>query len=168
MGQMMRKSFLTAVAACLLAGCQTMTVKDGFTKGQVAALRANGFQPAGENWEFGMADRLLFATDQSILIPAQRDVISRISRSLVAVDVRGARVEGHTDSTGSAQYNQDLSQKRAQAVAEALASGGMSPTALMSVGMGKRAPIASNDTETGRQENRRVVIIVAPVDVGGR
>ncbi|MFD2428914.1 OmpA family protein [Sphingobium scionense] len=84
-----------------------------------------------------------------MLIPAQRDVISRIASALVAVDVRGAKVEGHTDNTGTTAYNEQLSQKRAQAVADALAAGGMAPAALHPVGMGLRVPVASNDSEVG-------------------
>lgn len=159
----MRK-LLSLLALTLLAACQTVQPNDGFTEAQKTVLRANGFQPVGSNWEFGMADRLLFSTDQSVLIPAQRDVISRIASALVAVEVRGATVEGHTDNTGTAAYNEQLSQKRAQAVADALAAGGMASAALHPVGMGLRAPVASNDSEVGRQENRRVVIIVAPGD----
>lgn len=159
----MRK-LLSLLALTLLAACQTVQPSDGFTEAQKTVLRANGFQPVGSNWEFGMADRLLFSTDQSVLIPAQRDVISRIASALVAVEVRGAKVEGHTYNTGTAAYNEQLSQKRAQAVADALAAGGMAPAALHPVGMGLRVPVASNDSEVGRQENRRVVIIVAPGD----
>ena len=118
----MRK-LLSLLALTLLAACQTVQPSDGFTEAQKTVLRANGFQPVGSNWEFGMADRLLFSTDQSVLIPAQRDVISRIASALVAVEVRGAKVEGHTDNTGTAAYNEQLSQKRAQAVADALAAG---------------------------------------------
>ncbi|WHO40175.1 OmpA family protein [Sphingobium sp. AP49] len=158
------QKLLSILAVLLLAACQTVQPSDGFTEPQKAVLRANGFQQVGTNWEFGMADRLLFATDQSVLISAQRDVISRISSALVAVDVHGAKVEGHTDNTGASAYNEQLSQKRAQAVADALAAGGMAPAALRPVGMGERVPVASNDTEVGRQENRRVVIIVAPSD----
>ncbi|NWK94764.1 cell envelope biogenesis protein OmpA [Sphingobium lactosutens] len=149
-----------------LAACQTVQPvrPAGFTPQQVTTLRQQGFEPAGEDWQFGMADRLLFATDESILIPAQKAAIGRISGALVAVDIHGARVEGHTDSTGSASYNEALSMRRAQAVSDALVSGGMARPAMRVVGMGARVPIESNRSADGRRENRRVVIIVSPAD----
>ena len=69
------------------------------------------------------------------------------------------RIEGHTDSTGSDDYNQALSQRRADAVAMALEGRGISADRIQAVGRGKSAPVAGNDTAAGRQQNRRVEII---------
>lgn len=150
-----------------LAACQTVQPQRpaGFTLQQVAALQQQGFKPAGEDWQFGMADRLLFAFDDSTLIPEQKTAIGRISSALVKVDIRGARVEGHTDSTGTASYNEALSLRRAQAVADALVAGGIMQSAMRVVGMGARVPVESNGSLDGRRENRRVVIIVSPADI---
>ena len=71
-------------------------------------------------------------------------------------------VIGHTDSTGEAAYNFDLSQRRAQAVASVLINGGVSPQRIRSIGRGEDAPIATNATAQGRQQNRRVEIIITP------
>lgn len=160
----MRPILALLSATLVLTGCQTVPDRGGFTPRQQATLRQNGFEPVGDGWQFGMADRLLFATDESVLIPAQHVVIGRMAQALVAVDIRGARVEGHTDSTGSASYNDALSLKRAQAVADALHSGGMAQGALRVVGMGARIPVDSNRSADGRRENRRVVVIVSPTD----
>lgn len=151
-------------AGLALAACQTMPPKGPFTAQQLSTLKQNGFEPAGEDWQFGMADRLLFEVDQSTLIPAQRTIISRIAASLLGVGIHGARIDGHTDSTGAAAYNEALSGKRAQAVADALQAGGMARSALRVVAMGERDPINNNRSAAGRHENRRVVIIVSPSD----
>lgn len=160
----MRQIISLMILSLALAGCQTVPDRSGFTPRQVATLQQNGFEPVGDGWQFGMADRLLFASDESVLIPAQHGVIGAMARTLVAVDITGARVEGHTDSTGTAAYNEALSLKRAQAVADALGSGGMAPGALRVLGMGARLPVDSNRSADGRRENRRVVIIVSPAD----
>ncbi|WP_255326514.1 OmpA family protein [Sphingobium sp. EM0848] len=160
------RNFFLLLSFVLLAACQTVQGQrhGAFTPQQVAALKQQGFEQAGDNWQFGMADRLLFATDESILIPDQKVIIGRISSVLVKVGIRGGRVEGHTDSSGTADYNDALSIRRAQAVADALIQGGMVPAAIRVVGMGARVPIESNRSVSGRRENRRVVIIVSPAD----
>lgn len=66
------------------------------------------------------------------------------------------RIEGHTDSVGSAQYNKDLSQRRAESVASYLQSSGVQQNRTKSVGFGEERPVATNDTDAGRAENRRV------------
>jgi len=70
------------------------------------------------------------------------------------------RIEGHTDSVGSAEYNMKLSQRRAEAVKQYLISKGISPDRLEAVGYGETRPIASNATAAGRAKNRRVEIIL--------
>jgi outer membrane protein OmpA-like peptidoglycan-associated protein len=72
------------------------------------------------------------------------------------------QVVGHTDNTGSAAYNQDLSERRARAVASILAVNGVSQGRLTAVGRGEGEPIASNLTAQGRAQNRRVDIIIRP------
>ena len=72
-------------------------------------------------------------------------------------------IAGHTDSTGSAQYNQQLSERRADAVQNYLLSDNVYPARLSAAGYGKNRPIASNDSETGRRLNRRVDITIIPV-----
>lgn len=152
------------LASLTVAACQTVQPSNGFSATQIAVLKENGFERTSGNWEFGMADRLLFESDGSTLIPAQVEVIRAIAATLVKAGVHGAQVEGHTDSTGTAAYNQALSLQRAQAVARAMAKGGMAEAAIRTVGMGASNPIDNNATTLGRQENRRVVIIVTGVD----
>ncbi len=73
------------------------------------------------------------------------------------------QVVGHTDSTGSDAYNQNLSERRAQSVASILRADGVASSRIQTIGMGETAPIASNDTESGRQANRRVEINLVPI-----
>jgi OOP family OmpA-OmpF porin len=160
---MMRKWFLLSVALALSA-CATVPVAaphHGFTAEQEGVLRANGFTQNGDDWEFGLADRMLFATNESKLVPAQEVALGHTAHALAKVGILGARVEGHTDITGTAAYNEALSVRRAQSVADALAGGGMIPRLLVVSGLGKANPVQSNATVAGRRENRRVVIIVS-------
>lgn len=146
----------------LLAACQTVppAPAGGFTEAQKQALRANGFEETDRGWEFGMADRLLFATDQSHIVPDQAARIARIAQALRAVGIARLRVEGHTDSTGRRIYNDALSLRRAKAVGESLVRGGMPQDGIAIEGLGQDHPVESNDTAAGRAENRRVVIVV--------
>lgn len=157
-----RGTAIMAVAGFLsLGACKTVPqAAAGFTPQQVAVLEANGFHQSGPDWQFGAADRLLFPTGKSQLMPEQHDRLIRMASSLAKVGIDGAAVEGHTDITGSTQRNDDLSFQRASAVVAALTDGGMKADKLVARGLGKRFPIESNATAAGRHENRRVVIIV--------
>jgi outer membrane protein OmpA-like peptidoglycan-associated protein len=153
----------------LAAGCQTVRTPPpaGLSPPQVAMLQAQGFRETEQGWMFDMATRLLFPTDTSVLNPDQRIVMARMATALCSVEIRSARVEGHADNVGAAGYNRALSQTRAEAVAGALAEGGMPRGLLRAVGLGETQPIESNATAEGRAENRRVAIIV-PADAAGQ
>jgi len=158
------RSLLTLFLIGLLAACQTVPVKPGFNRRQVAVLKEVGFSAVEDRWELGMPDRTLFPVDESALKPEQIARLGELSHRLVGVGIFGARVDGHTDSTGTTAYNMDLSLRRAESVKGALSSGGMNAAAIRAEGLGETRPIAGNDTEDGRSQNRRVVIIVAPAD----
>jgi len=99
-----------------------------------------------------------FAFDSSALTPESKKILDedqRISRLMGEPNIR-VEVAGHTDSVGSEAYNQKLSERRAQAVVDYLVSRGVDPKRLKAVGYGKDQPIASNATDAGRAENRRV------------
>lgn len=159
----MRK-LLALFAIAALAACQTVPAKPGFSAKQVAALTQAEFKPAGENYELGLSDRVLFEVDKSDLAPEAVERISKLAGVLKSVDIDGAGVEGHTDSTGSDQYNQQLSERRATSVKAEFVKVGMPEANVRAVGKGETQPIASNDTDEGRAQNRRVVIVVTPAD----
>lgn len=106
---------------------------------------------------------VLFDFNSAALKPGAASEIDRVAQVLNRYPETRITVEGHTDGVGSIQYNQQLSEKRAQSVKEALVSRGVNPARIDTVGYGEARPIASNDTEAGRQLNRRVTILIVPV-----
>jgi OOP family OmpA-OmpF porin len=103
--------------------------------------------------------KLLFDFDSAELRPESITELERVVKFMNDVPFAKAMVEGHTDSVGSDAYNLALSDRRAKAVFDYLASRGVDPARLSSVGKGETAPIADNATAEGRQENRRVMLI---------
>ncbi len=106
---------------------------------------------------------VLFDVDSAVLKPGAYDEIDRVANVLTKYPQTRIRVEGHTDSTGSEAYNLKLSQERALAVKRALVGRGVDPARIEVVGYGESKPIATNSTEAGRQMNRRVNIVIIPV-----
>ncbi|MEO5707344.1 MAG: OmpA family protein [Alteraurantiacibacter sp.] len=104
-----------------------------------------------------------FAVDSTTISPAMRDVLDRVAQSMIQYPNSLIDVMGHTDSTGSDQYNLDLSRRRAEAVSNFLVSRGVARARLESVGYGEQYPVADNTTESGRAQNRRVEIRITPV-----
>lgn len=104
---------------------------------------------------------ILFDLNQSTLKPETRITLAKLTGILSLMSELNLRVEGHTDSTGSAEYNQRLSEKRALAVVEFLNAQGVGGERMQSAGYGKERPIADNATAEGRARNRRVEIILA-------
>jgi outer membrane protein OmpA-like peptidoglycan-associated protein len=102
---------------------------------------------------------VLFDTGQSSLKPGADLVIGRLAAFLNANPQTKIMIEGHTDSRGSDEYNDALSERRARSVASALSVRGVGQDSLRTMGRGKAFPVASNDTPEGRQANRRVEII---------
>lgn len=164
--------WLSLAALMLLCACQPPPVAQaapsGFTAEQVEVLRENRFEQEGDAWSLGLDNRVLFATNESGVAPSQLKMIDTMSRALAAVGIRGARVTGHTDSTGSSTYNDKLSLHRALAVRSALVAGGFEDKAVRAAGAGARQPIETNRNAAGRSQNRRVVILVSPADAGSR
>ncbi|MBP0601305.1 OmpA family protein [Aeromonas sanarellii] len=152
------KTGLVALLLTLLAACQS--VPQGLTADQVATLKEQGFHLTDEGWTLDISNKVLFANNVGALNPQTRQVVERLGKALIDVGLNRARVDGHTDSNGEAAYNQQLSLKRAQSVADVLMSVGMPQGNLDIRGRGEEAPIADNGTAAGRAENRRVAIII--------
>jgi outer membrane protein OmpA-like peptidoglycan-associated protein len=109
---------------------------------------------------------VLFDTGQATLKPGADLTLTRLADYLKSNPQTKIIIEGHTDSRGSDEYNEGLSQRRSQAVATQLIARGVSPDSFQTVGMGKAYPVASNDTPEGRQRNRRVEVVFS--DSSGR
>lgn len=104
---------------------------------------------------------VLFATDQATLNPNGTSTLRKLADVMTQNPNRSVLVEGFTDSTGSVSYNQDLSQRRANAVANALSQMGVSRDRISMKAYGQAFPVASNDNAAGRQQNRRVEIVLS-------
>jgi outer membrane protein OmpA-like peptidoglycan-associated protein len=102
---------------------------------------------------------VLFDTGQATLKPGADRALDRLGQFLKDSSGTHVMIEGHTDSVGTDDYNLGLSQRRAQAVADALGARGVSADRIATKGLGKVYPVASNDTQAGRQQNRRVEIV---------
>jgi outer membrane protein OmpA-like peptidoglycan-associated protein len=102
---------------------------------------------------------VLFDTGKAVLKPGAYTTVDRLAQVLNSSRGSHVVIEGHTDSMGSDANNQALSQRRAQAVESALLERGVSASQISSVGKGETTPVASNDTASGRQANRRVELI---------
>lgn len=109
-----------------------------------------------------MPQDILFATDSTYVQTGLRDDIQTVGLSLNRYPDTTVQVIGHTDNTGSAAYNQDLSQRRAGAVADILIDSGVRASRVRTIGRGEDSPIASNLSAEGRAQNRRVEIIILP------
>jgi outer membrane protein OmpA-like peptidoglycan-associated protein len=109
---------------------------------------------------------VLFDTGQATLKPGANLAMNRLSTYLSSNPQTKIIIEGHTDSRGSEEYNEVLSERRARAVATELESRGISSDQIQTLGRGKAYPVASNDTPEGRQQNRRVEIVFS--DASGR
>jgi outer membrane protein OmpA-like peptidoglycan-associated protein len=102
---------------------------------------------------------VLFDTGQATLKPGATSIMDRVAAFMNDNPMVNVRIEGHTDSTGSPDFNQVLSQNRAAAAATALQTRGVSSNRVTPVGKGQELPIASNSTSAGRQQNRRVELV---------
>ena len=110
-----------------------------------------------------MPGNVTFATDQDQLNPGFFPVLDSVASVLNSYPQTLLDIDGHTDNTGSAQYNQALSERRAVSVAQYLNSRGIDPRRLLVVGFGQTQPIAPNNSEAGRAANRRVEIRISPL-----
>ncbi len=117
----------------------------------------------GDNITLDMPGNLTFGFDSADVNAQFYPVLNKVAETLREYDKTVIEVAGHTDSTGSADYNQKLSERRADNVAGYLAGQGVPSARMVTVGAGEGHPVASNETEDGRAQNRRVEITIVPV-----
>lgn len=121
----------------------------------------------GDNITLAMPGNITFRTDSADLSADFYPVLDKVGATLAEFDQTLVEVAGHTDSTGSAEYNKALSERRAKSVVAYLGSRGIQPQRLLTVGAGEDHPIATNETPEGRQQNRRVELTIVPVEKKG-
>src|SRR4051812_20687849 len=111
-----------------------------------------------------LSGSVLFASNKDALLPAAQERLGQVADALKTQDDHKIIVEGHTDSQGSAASNQSLSERRAQSVVSFLVSRGVPTDQIRAQGVGPTRPIADNTSPEGRANNRRVEIVVQPVE----
>jgi outer membrane protein OmpA-like peptidoglycan-associated protein len=117
----------------------------------------------GDNITLNMPGNITFATDSADLSAGFYEVLNSVTTVLNEFEQTVIEIAGHTDSTGTDAYNQQLSQRRAESVAAYLRTRNVLPDRMITVGMGEGRPIATNDTPDGRQQNRRVELTLVPL-----
>ncbi len=118
---------------------------------------------AGDRIILNMPSNVTFATGDDRVSPDFYPTLDSVAIVLRKFDRTLIDVDGHTDSVGNAAFNQDLSERRANSVANHLASRGIDQRRMSTMGYGLERPIASNATESGRAQNRRVEIAISPL-----
>nr|WP_255713989.1 OmpA family protein [Pelagibacterium xiamenense] len=136
---------------------------------QEAALRAQlqgtgvSVTRVGDQIILNMPSNITFATDQATVQPQFQNTLTSVALVLQEYNRTLVDIIGYTDSTGSDSYNLTLSQQRATAVARVLSQNGVDSRRFFVEGRGEANPVASNDTEAGRAQNRRVEIKIIPI-----
>ena len=121
-------------------------------------------QRIGEGIAVTFPDGVLFGFDSDQLLPAARENMRKFAASLAKYPDTRTMIVGHTDSQGSDEYNMDLSTRRAQSAASFIAGEGVDRARLDTAGRGEAEPIATNGTDAGRQQNRRVEVAIYASD----
>ncbi|MGH1441205.1 MAG: OmpA family protein [Cellvibrionaceae bacterium] len=153
-----------AAAACGLAGAGVGAYMDAQERKLRAELVGSGVQVVrdGDNLRLVMPNNITFAVNQASLSSSIYGTLNSVVKVLNEFNETRLQVAGHTDSSGDANYNQELSVRRANSVGDYLKSRNVSSSRLATVGYGESRPIASNASASGRAENRRVELLIQP------
>lgn len=116
----------------------------------------------GDHLQVILPSGLLFASDSAAVSGQAQNDLYGLAQNLQQYPNSRVEIYGHTDSTASDSYNMDLSQRRAQSVGGILSAAGVSSSRLVMIGRGETQPVASNDSESGKAQNRRVEILIRP------
>lgn len=120
----------------------------------------------GDHITLNMPGNITFATDSADLNASFFEVLGSVTKVLREFDQTVVEVAGHTDSRGTDEYNQRLSERRAQTVTNYFTSRNLSPQRFITIGLGETMPVADNSTPEGQQLNRRVEITMVPITAG--
>lgn len=154
--QTIKISFI-ALLCLTLAGCLSFGPLE---YRQVKMLKKEGFVLTEEGWSLGLPERLLFDFNKSDIKPENGKEIVRLAKQLNKYDLQKLKIVGHTDDIGNPEYNQKLSEERAQSVAGIFLNEGFKQTNLNVIGRGSNQPFVPNTSDENRASNRRVAIII--------
>ncbi len=133
---------------------------------QLAVTEAASVQRNADVLAVTFKSDVLFDVNSASLKQGAYVEIDRVAKVLQQYPQTTIVIAGHTDSTGSEDHNQKLSERRAMSVSNALANQGVAPSRMRTIGFGESQPVADNNTEAGRQLNRRVVVTITPQQGG--
>lgn len=131
---------------------------------RLAAASVGAVKQEARGMVITLSGSVLFASNKDMLLPAAQERLGQVAEALKTQGDHKIVVEGHTDSQGSESSNQSLSERRAQAVVSFLTSRGVPADQIRAQGLGQGRPIADNKSVEGRANNRRVEIIIQPVE----
>jgi len=161
-------ALLLALAALSLGGCVLpgpalyMTGEQQELEQRMAGTSVKVIRK-GDAIILRMPSDVTFAVDRAEIAPDFFPVLASMAETIAKYADTNVQVTGHADSTGTDEHNQALSERRAASVGGYLAGEGVERSRLVMAGRGENSPIASNETETGRAENRRVEVILEPL-----
>lgn len=153
------KLLLLGLACLALSGCLSF---GSLNYKQVKMLKKQGFVLTEEGWSLGLPEQLLFEFDEAEISSKNEVLLSKLAIQLRKYNLNKLSIIGHTDNVGNQTYNLKLSQKRAQSVAQIFLNNHFLTHNIVVVGRGSSQPLNTNDSDTGRAENRRVTVIITP------
>ncbi|MCH7337715.1 OmpA family protein [Acinetobacter sp. NIPH 2699] len=148
-----------ALLCLTLAGCLSF---GPLKYRQVKMLKQEGFVLTEEGWSLGLPERLLFDFNKADIKTDHQKEIIRLANQLSKYNLQKLKIVGHTDDIGNPEYNQNLSEERAQSVSSIFISQGFKQNNLTVLGRGSSQPYAPNTSEQNRANNRRVAVIIIP------
>ena len=159
-----RRNALVGAGIGLLAGSAVGYYLDEQERALREDLAGTGAEVSreGDSLLVNFPSNVTFDTDSAAISPRFYGTLDEVSGTLNQYPESYLDVVGHTDRTGSFEYNQDLSERRAGSVANYFRSRGVAPARIATFGQGETAPVADNGTAAGRQENRRVELRITP------
>ena len=147
--------------ALALSGCSTTGKIGQMSKFDITKASTEDIADAlKKDGRVAISGGILFQTDSAKLAPGAGDLVTRLADVMKKHPELKVAVVGNTDTTGDFKYNLQLSERRARAFVDALVKAGIAPDRLAAVGVGPLSPVASNDTEEGRAQNRRVELVL--------
>lgn len=129
---------------------------------QAKMLKKEGFTLTEEGWTLRLPERLLFDFDKSDVQADRKPELTHLSERLQKYHLDKIKIVGHTDAIGNPDYNQKLSEQRAENVSAIFMESGFNPQNIQTIGRGAQQPLVENDTVENRAINRRVNIIIIP------